>query len=356
MTKRDAVPKQMTPWARNLGGWGATGCFDAVPESTCSAGAVFHSSPARTASATGCLWQCLQAASLPLPLRSTRAPVSLPNVAEAPPERYFPLALVMVADRRGTADELDADEGIGSSYAESSSVAAVDETDGRRERAGRGAVAPRGASGTPLTPVALVASLAPAAVQKTAIGSVAVGAASAGMPTPAAVSVELQGVADDDDHEIQVDGPGVEKAPTVMGGRSPTEDADADDGSSIDGTGQGCQRPRCVLCPAPKVGSGRFLPSDILGPFTSSSGRSDVHVHEVCATWAPEVYWQRKTKQLANLYKAFIRGRRLSCCACGERGATVGCCIESCMEVYRYVCLATAGCSVRMSTYMAFCQ
>jgi len=71
--------------------------------------------------------------------------------------------------------------------------------------------------------------------------------------------------------------------------------------------------------------------------------------------WAPEVYWERKTKELKNVYRSFLRGRRQSCSACKERGATVPCCIESCTEVFHYLCLESAQCTVRMSAHMAFC-
>jgi len=185
---------------------------------------------------------------------------------------------------------------------------------------------------------------------------------------PAPVAAAALSAADVDDSEIEV----VTRPAAAVAQHASQQDDDfeievhtrADKETYVSSEEQTCSVPTssgedvppCALCPARKHGSGRFLPSEILGPFRSATGRSDVYVHHACAMWAPEVFWDGKARSLRNVYKAFIRGRRLTCSGCSARGATIGCCIESCTEVYHYLCLASAGCVVRMSKYMAFCK
>jgi len=156
--------------------------------------------------------------------------------------------------------------------------------------------------------------------------------------------------AHNDDDEIQFVGR-VGHAPVADDNNLSDDGGKKGNKSSSDGE----QTIKCSLCPVPKPGSGRFLPSHTIAPFDSTTGLSQVYVHHACAMWAPEVYWDRKAMELKSFYRSFLRGRRQSCSACNERGATVACCIESCTEAFHFLCLASAQCTVRVSARMDFC-
>jgi len=92
----------------------------------------------------------------------------------------------------------------------------------------------------------------------------------------------------------------------------------------------------CDFCP--KVNrNGGTLASLMLGPF--HRGGKKIHMHHVCAMWAPEVFYDPETDHLQNVVSAYTRSRGLLCSVCQSNGATVGCYVEHCPNVYHYCCL-----------------
>ena len=114
------------------------------------------------------------------------------------------------------------------------------------------------------------------------------------------------------------------------------------------------ERP-CDLCPKENRNGG-ILPSTVLGPFSSTSGKQVAWAHYVCAVWSPEVYWDDDSRKLCNVFEACFRGRRLFCAACGGRGATIGCILPTCALSFHFTCLASGDCFVNADDYSVYCS
>lgn len=114
------------------------------------------------------------------------------------------------------------------------------------------------------------------------------------------------------------------------------------------------ERP-CDLCPKENRNGG-ILPSTMLGPFSSASGKQATWAHYVCAVWSPEVYWDDDSRKLCNVFEACFRGRRLFCAACGGRGATIGCILPTCALSFHFTCLASGDCFVNADDYSVYCS
>ncbi|EME32565.1 ubiquitin-protein ligase [Galdieria sulphuraria] len=112
----------------------------------------------------------------------------------------------------------------------------------------------------------------------------------------------------------------------------------------------------CALCPSFTASTGVL--DDFVGPFMSKIGRSAksfIHVHVECALWAPEVYQDRVTKELCQVYDAYRRSRKKICHYCGELGASVPCLHKGCKKSYHYCCLTKANCFLDSSKFESFC-
>ncbi|GJQ09250.1 hypothetical protein GpartN1_g1041.t1 [Galdieria partita] len=134
-----------------------------------------------------------------------------------------------------------------------------------------------------------------------------------------------------------------------------TEAPDAVTKNSLDVASKKCQL-SCALCPSATASSGNF--DDFVGPFMNNVGRpgkSSLYVHVECALWAPEVYQDRVTKELCQVYDAYRRSRKKICDYCGEFGAPVPCLHKGCKKSYHYCCLTKANCFLDSSRFEAFC-
>ena len=78
-------------------------------------------------------------------------------------------------------------------------------------------------------------------------------------------------------------------------------------------------------------------------------------LHQACALWCPEVYFDAATERLRNVREAVTRARRLRCHRCGERGAAVGCAIDSCPRSYHLVCAHEDGCAFAVGEFALAC-
>jgi len=85
--------------------------------------------------------------------------------------------------------------------------------------------------------------------------------------------------------------------------------------------------------------NGGTLPSPLVGPFRNGNSAKVIHIHEMCASWAPEVFHDPETDQLSNVAADYCRSRRLICTVCSSSGATVGYYVPSCTNVYHFICL-----------------
>jgi len=94
----------------------------------------------------------------------------------------------------------------------------------------------------------------------------------------------------------------------------------------------------CDFCPTVNRNGG-MLPSPLLGPFRFGNRAKVIHIHDICASWAPEVFKDPETDQLSNVAAAYYRSRRLVCTVCGDKGATVGCYVPTCTSVHHFICL-----------------
>lgn len=96
--------------------------------------------------------------------------------------------------------------------------------------------------------------------------------------------------------------------------------------------------PKCDFCPIVNRNGGT-LPSPMLGPFTHGNRPKRIYVHLVCAMWAPEVFHDPESNELSNVTSAYLRSRGLKCTVCRTNGATVGCYVPTCQNVYHFCCL-----------------
>ncbi|CAL0310399.1 unnamed protein product [Lupinus luteus] len=61
-----------------------------------------------------------------------------------------------------------------------------------------------------------------------------------------------------------------------------------------------------------------------------------IHVHKVCANWAPQAYFVDDI--VKNLKSEVARGSKLKCSKCGLKGAALGCLVKSCRKTYHAPC------------------
>ncbi|KAG6549133.1 hypothetical protein Mapa_009359 [Marchantia paleacea] len=80
-----------------------------------------------------------------------------------------------------------------------------------------------------------------------------------------------------------------------------------------------------------------------------------LHVHKLCAEWAPNVYFQDDDRP-RNLSGEISRGGRIKCTVCGKKGAALGCCNNKCKNSYHYPCARLLhGCQWNEDDYVMFC-
>lgn len=82
---------------------------------------------------------------------------------------------------------------------------------------------------------------------------------------------------------------------------------------------------------------------------------SNSWVHEQCARWSPEVHDPTGEGILVGVKDAIIRGRRLKCKLCGEKGATLGCFSKRCKSSFHLPC-ARKVCILKGNPYFVCCQ
>jgi hypothetical protein len=76
--------------------------------------------------------------------------------------------------------------------------------------------------------------------------------------------------------------------------------------------------------------------------------------HELCVIWSPKVYLDDNDK-LKNVQSEITRGRKTYCYYCGMLGATIGCYIKACKNIYHYLCAKSLGCFLNDQDYIIFC-
>ncbi|XP_066519090.1 histone-lysine N-methyltransferase 2A isoform X2 [Hoplias malabaricus] len=77
-------------------------------------------------------------------------------------------------------------------------------------------------------------------------------------------------------------------------------------------------------------------------------------VHVNCALWSAEVF-EDDDGSLKNVHMAVSRGRQLQCEHCQRPGATVGCCLTSCMCNFHFMCARQRNC-VFLEDKKVYCQ
>ncbi|XP_007565010.1 histone-lysine N-methyltransferase 2B isoform X2 [Poecilia formosa] len=92
---------------------------------------------------------------------------------------------------------------------------------------------------------------------------------------------------------------------------------------------------QCALCQQ----YGDAAPSDA-GRLLYLGQNEWAHIN--CCLWSAEVYEQNSA--LLQVHSAVSRGRHLRCDLCGQCGATVGCCLATCLSNYHFMCARTDEC------------
>ncbi|XP_075696252.1 histone-lysine N-methyltransferase 2A isoform X2 [Rhinoderma darwinii] len=80
----------------------------------------------------------------------------------------------------------------------------------------------------------------------------------------------------------------------------------------------------------------------------------DEWTHINCALWSAEVF-EDDDGSLKNVHMAVIRGKQLRCEYCQKLGATVGCCLTSCISNYHFMCSRIKNC-VFLEDKKVYCQ
>ncbi|XP_053546144.1 histone-lysine N-methyltransferase 2B isoform X2 [Bombina bombina] len=76
--------------------------------------------------------------------------------------------------------------------------------------------------------------------------------------------------------------------------------------------------------------------------------------HINCAIWSAEVF-EENDGSLKNVHAAVVRGRQMRCEYCSKTGATVGCCLSTCLSNFHFMCARASCCSFQDDKKM-FCQ
>ncbi|XP_038135263.1 histone-lysine N-methyltransferase 2B-like [Cyprinodon tularosa] len=92
---------------------------------------------------------------------------------------------------------------------------------------------------------------------------------------------------------------------------------------------------QCALCQQ----YGDAAPSDA-GRLLYLGQNEWAHIN--CCLWSAEVYEQNSA--LLQVHSAVSRGRHLRCDRCGQCGATVGCCLATCLSNYHFMCARADKC------------
>ncbi|XP_042295332.1 histone-lysine N-methyltransferase 2B isoform X2 [Sceloporus undulatus] len=104
---------------------------------------------------------------------------------------------------------------------------------------------------------------------------------------------------------------------------------------------------QCVLClqygDAPSKDAGRLL----------YIGQNE-WTHVNCAIWSAEVF-EENDGSLKNVHAAVARGRQMRCEHCQRNGATVGCCLSTCVSNYHFMCARFRQCTFQ-DDKKVFCQ
>jgi len=110
----------------------------------------------------------------------------------------------------------------------------------------------------------------------------------------------------------------------------------------------------CVLCGKPEEKSSA---ADSLGELMLVK-LTNVHnawVHDQCAKWSPDVYDPNGDGLLEGVKDAIRRGRMIRCKHCNEKGATLGCLVETCRSSYHLACARECNCTLRLDPYEVYC-
>ncbi|CAI0385826.1 unnamed protein product [Linum tenue] len=79
-----------------------------------------------------------------------------------------------------------------------------------------------------------------------------------------------------------------------------------------------------------------------------------LHVHRICVEWAPQVFFVGDT--INNLKEELARGAKLKCSKCGQKGAALGCYVQSCRKSYHVPCaMEIARCRWDFEDYLLLC-
>ncbi|KAM9340231.1 histone-lysine N-methyltransferase 2B [Symphorus nematophorus] len=102
---------------------------------------------------------------------------------------------------------------------------------------------------------------------------------------------------------------------------------------------------QCALCQQ----YGDSAPSDA-GRLLYLGQNEWAHIN--CCLWSAEVYEQDSA--LLQVHSAVSRGRHLRCDRCGQSGATVGCCLNTCQSNFHFMCARFQNCVFQQDRKM-FC-
>ncbi|KAH9315260.1 hypothetical protein KI387_023887, partial [Taxus chinensis] len=79
-----------------------------------------------------------------------------------------------------------------------------------------------------------------------------------------------------------------------------------------------------------------------------------VHVHKICAEWAPNVYF--KDDCIMNLEAEVARGTKIKCSMCGLKGGALGCCFAKCHKSFHVPCaLSSSECKWDIDNFVMLC-
>ncbi|KAH7352842.1 hypothetical protein KP509_19G066200 [Ceratopteris richardii] len=115
--------------------------------------------------------------------------------------------------------------------------------------------------------------------------------------------------------------------------------------------------PMCVFCKSPNctkiTGSMMHYKRDGVPVKGSEFKIRDIHVHQHCAEWAPNVYFVKD--QAKNLHAEALRGFQIKCKSCSKKGAALGCSFKRCRKSYHYPCARALSCKWDEEHFIMLC-
>ena len=141
---------------------------------------------------------------------------------------------------------------------------------------------------------------------------------------------------------------------------------DDDDNKNMTCNGTNNKRTECALCckrdrwpkyqkKVVKDTLQALQKDEWVGPVFLKNDLRASWVHQSCALWAPEVFFDHDLERLRKLPEAIERAKKIACFKCKQRGAVIGCSVDECARSYHLICAHDDKCAFNTQKYALAC-